>query len=62
MGLGSDLMVDAARRSLAAADLIGARAVVVHALDERAKTFYAQFGFQPYSDREPLMLVLRNSE
>ena len=55
-------MVNAGRRSLAAADLIGARAVVVRALDERAKSFYAQFGFRPYSDREPLMLVLRISQ
>ena len=58
-GLGSDLLVDAAKRSLAAVDLIGARAVVVQALDERVKSFYAQFGFRPYSDREPLMRVLR---
>ena len=62
LGLGSDLLVDAAKRSLAAVNLIGARAVVVRALDERAKSFYAQFGFRPYSDREPLMLVLRISE
>ena len=62
LGLGSDLLVDAARRSLAVVKLIGARAVVAHALDERVKSFYAQFGFRPYSDREPLMLVLRISE
>jgi len=40
----------------------GALAVVVQALDEGVKSFYAQFGFRPYSDREPLMLVLRISE
>ncbi len=61
-GLGSDLLVDAARRSLAAADVIGARAIIVHALDERAKAFYGRFGFRPFSDREPLMLILRISE
>ena len=61
-GLGSDLLVDAVRRSLAAADVIGARAIVVHALDEQARAFYGQFGFRPFSDREPLMLVLRISE
>ena len=61
-GLGSDLLVDAARRALSAADVIGARAVVVQALDERAKAFYERFGFRPFSDREPLMLVLRISE
>ena len=34
----SDLMVDAARRSLAATGVVGAR-VVVQAVDERARTF-----------------------
>ena len=40
-GLGSDLIIDAARRALA---------------------FYERFGFRRFSDREPLMLVLRISE
>ena len=60
--LGSDLLVDAARRARAAAEVIGARAIVVQAIDERAKAFYGQFGFRPFSDREPLMLILRISE
>ena len=61
-GLGADLLVDAARRALAAADVIGARAIVVQALDGEAKGFYERFGFRPFSDREPLMLILRISE
>ena len=36
--LGSDLMIDAARRSLAAASAVGARAIVVQAVDERVRT------------------------
>jgi len=60
--LGSDLLIDAAWRSLAAAGVIGARAVVVQAIDDRARVFYEKFGFRPISDREPLMLVLRMSE
>ena len=60
--LGSDLLVDALRRALAAAGVIGARAVIVQAIDERAKVFYGRFGFRPFSDREPLMLTLRMSE
>ena len=60
--LGSDLLIDATRRALAASDLIGARAIVVQAIDERAKSFYARFGFRPFSEREPLMLLLRTSE
>ena len=61
-GLGSDLLVDAAKRALSAAEFIGARAIIVHALDERAKSFYGRFGFRPFSEREPLMLLLRISE
>ena len=60
--LGSDLLVDAAGRCLAAASVVGARAIVVQAIDERAAAFYAKFGFRPFSDREPLMLILRRSE
>ena len=61
-GLGVGLLADAVKRSLAAADVIGARAVVVHALDHRAKSFYERFGFRPFSDREPLMLSVRMSD
>ena len=60
--LGSDLLVDAAGRSFAAAGTVGARAIIVQAIDERAKAFYERFGFRPFSEREPLMLVLRMSE
>ena len=60
--LGSDLLIDAAARALAAARVIGARAVVVQAIDETAAAFYGRFGFRPFSDREPLMLLLRISE
>ena len=60
--LGSDLLVDAAGRSLAAAGKVGARAIIVQAIDERARAFYERFGFRPFSGREPLMLALRISE
>ena len=60
--LGSDLLIDAARRCLAAAGTVGARAVIVQAIDEGARAFYERFGFRPFSDREPLMLALRMSE
>ncbi len=60
--LGSDLLVDATGRCLAAAGVVGARAIVVQAIDQRAAAFYAKFGFGPFSDNEPLMLILRMSE
>ena len=61
-GLGADLLFDAGTRALAAAGVIGARAIVVQALDERAAAFYQRHGFSRFSDREPLMLLLRVSE
>ncbi|MCY4384774.1 MAG: GNAT family N-acetyltransferase [Nitrospinae bacterium] len=61
-GLGGDLVVDACRKSLAAAGLIGARALITQALDEEARNFYERFGFRAFSQREPLMLSLRISE
>ena len=61
-GLGSDLLVDAAKRVLSAAEFIGARAIVVQSLDDRAKSSCGRFGFRPFSEREPLMLLLRIPE
>ena len=60
-GLGGDLIVDAGRRALAAADLIGARAIIVQALDEGAVNFYEHFGFKVFSYRGLLVLLLRIS-
>ena len=60
--LGSDLLIDAVRRARSAAEVIGARAIVVQAIDEPARSFYGRFGFRPFSGREPLMLILRISE
>lgn len=61
-GLGADLLVDAGKRVLAAAGMIGVRALIVQALDEEAKRFYERFGFLPFSEREPLMVILRIAE
>jgi GNAT superfamily N-acetyltransferase len=44
-GVGLALLSDAARRVLQAADILGIRALVVHAADERAAGFYRQAGF-----------------
>lgn len=50
MGLGADLLADALRRCLAASGIAGARAVIVHAIDETAAGFYERYGFR----RSPL--------
>ena len=58
MQLGSGLLRDAAERSLAVAQNAGVRALLVHALHDRAKQFYLYFGFQA-SPVHPLTLMLR---
>ena len=45
-GLGAALLKDALFRSLQAADIIGCRAVLVHAKDQAAQDFYRKFGFE----------------
>jgi GNAT superfamily N-acetyltransferase len=56
-GLGKALLVDALTRCLEAAEVIGARAILVHAIDDEAAAFYARFGFEP-SPLEPNQLLL----
>ena len=46
-GLGSALVADAMRRSVAGRRLVGARALLVHAIDEQAAAFYRSLGFRP---------------
>lgn len=46
VGLGGELLVEAIRRAVAAAENVGARAVVVDAVDESAFRFYEHFGFE----------------
>ena len=56
-GLGRALFRDAARRVVNAADTIGIRGIVVHAISPAAKKFYLALGFDP-SPREPMMLMV----
>ena len=45
-GLGKAMLKQAVQRVIEAANLIGARAMVVHAIDDEAVAFYTPFGFQ----------------
>lgn len=56
-GMGRALLKDALLRTLAAADAIGVRALLVHAKDEPARAYYARLGFEPLPEH-PLHLVL----
>jgi predicted N-acetyltransferase YhbS len=44
-GLGAGLLKDALLRTLQAAEIAGLRAMLVHAKDDAAKTFYQKYGF-----------------
>ncbi|HVY95357.1 MAG TPA: GNAT family N-acetyltransferase [Solirubrobacterales bacterium] len=55
-GLGRSLLQDALLRTVAAAESVGIRALVVHAYPE-AQSFYARFGFEP-SPTDKLHMVL----
>jgi GNAT superfamily N-acetyltransferase len=60
-GVGKAMLVDALSRALAAADAIGARAILVHAIDEEAAAFYKKFGFELSPlDPKQLMLLIKD--
>jgi GNAT superfamily N-acetyltransferase len=56
--LGGALLQDAVNRALHVSQNTGVRALLVHALHERAKSFYEYYGFQA-SPVDPLVLMLR---
>ena len=44
-GIGESLLAEAMKRAVRASNIIGARALIVHALDERAAKYYSERGF-----------------
>jgi predicted N-acetyltransferase YhbS len=56
-GLGASLLRDAIARAVQAAEQIGVRAILVHALHDEARDFYARYDFEP-SPTDPLHLML----
>jgi hypothetical protein len=56
--LGAALLQDAVNRAVAVSQNAGVRALLVHALHEKAKQFYEHYGFQP-SPTHPMTLMLR---
>ena len=57
MGIGRGLMRDAASRVLAAADEIGIRGLVVHAISEEAKAFYLNLGLLPSPTNDLTLMI-----
>jgi GNAT superfamily N-acetyltransferase len=56
--LGGALLRDAVDRAMAVSQNAGVRALLVHALHDRAKEFYEHYGFQA-SPLHPMVLMLR---
>ena len=49
-GIGAGLLQDALRRVVQATTVVGAAALVVHAIDDDAGSFYRKFGFLDFAD------------
>lgn len=60
-GIGRALVRDAGLRLLQAAEVIGIRGLLVHALSEEAKAFYVAVGFAP-SPVDPMTLMVSLSD
>lgn len=56
-GVGRSLLQDAMLRCATAAESVGVRALVVHAINEAARDWYLRFGFEA-SPTDPLHLIL----
>ena len=60
-GLGRAMFRDSARRVVQAADCIGVRGIIVHAISEVAQRFYIALGFDPSPvDARTLLVTLRH--
>lgn len=60
-GIGPALLADAVYRTVQAAAIAGIRALLVHAISERAKRFYEVHGFRA-SPLDPMTLMITLSE
>lgn len=56
-GLGTSLLKDALLRTLAAAQIAGIRAMLLHAMSEDAKRFYARAGFHECPVDSMMMMI-----
>ncbi len=58
-GIGAGLLLDALGRTLQVANMVGMRALAVHAKDAAAAAFYREFGFisSPSDSRHLFMLI-----
>lgn len=57
-GLGTQLLLDALERIVAAAATVGGRLIAIDALDDAAHQFYCHHDFQPIQDSRRLMMKI----
>ncbi len=55
--IGPGFLCDAILRTLQAADIVGIRAILVHAMSERVRQFYEECGFTA-SPMDPMTLMI----
>ena len=60
-GLGAALLRDAVLRVVGAAETIGVRALLVHAISDEAKAFYEHWGFRALAT-DPMTLMITIEE
>lgn len=59
-GIGAGLLKDAISRTMQASEIAGLRAIIAHAKDEKAKSFYIHHGFKASClDTYHMMLVIK---
>jgi GNAT superfamily N-acetyltransferase len=56
-GLGADLLMDALQRIVSTGAELGVRAILARAVEDRARAFYAAFGFAALADDGETMLL-----
>lgn len=62
IGLGASLLRHATLRAIEAAETVGIRAILVHAIDESAAMFYEKFGFTRFPGAQlALFLLIRDA-
>ena len=62
-GLGAALLRDAVLRVIGAAETIGVRALLVHAISDEAKAFYEHWGFRPSAiELMTLMITIEEAQ
>jgi len=60
LGLGSQLLLDALERIVAASEDVAVWAVVVEPIDQQAASFYQRFDFEPMLDSATMFLSMRD--